>query len=1361
MHTLDDVLANPRPYLDENGPKEQLHAYREALSALYENSTTSVITIPAGAGSGKTRTLVSTIIGLLRLGVDPELIESISFTNASANDFQEKLIKSLAELSQDDSNVPVVNLGFSTIHKHAVDLLKKLEPHVGGVGYYFEDASISNSLSSHDGLERESREKAIRLALYSSIVYGGNNGQLIDSLRPFIEEDDSEARFILSDIRTEDHKRRAEEFIRKEMMSDAGLGAFTNTDDTNPDFCVAVATDSLMRLQAQTQEIHIAEKRQRFGLPQYLMVDEAQDLDLIQLFYLRALALNGVSILMVGDPRQTLYEFRNSVSEWPFDQAFMAALFVGTSIEPAISTSPLKTNYRSRKEIIDLAEDLSRHFVDESLQSNLPKVKPIRDPEESVVRSHPRIVEGDSNDEKLAPAVRLLQGAKTDRLDLLKPPVRRVQPEKLSGALGRFARRSAEAAEQTANTEDLKSLQRKLTHIQLPNLCGGDHESEIKSAIYDLYERARAGETVAILTRNGLKPADFNFLRGILKDKYHDIDNPNSLLIEQINSEKNAPLSSYWFLSAGQIANQGVPFTSLMTGAAVHFFLSWDREASDAVRLQGMREFNLVVPASTYEEAVQKNNKNAALASISIELRPYVLALLANETDYFPHISTLDLTAKEAVVTGLLARFVFDVLMNYSVTLWENFRGRIFTAQPCRFQSVAVERNAGRGVLQLRPLSESKRFFKIFWESLVSTPFKFSNEDRATIESCGSVAEFTEVTTTLLNFPEAMTSWKERIEREGSSLTSAETSRKEEFIRQRELIHEQFSKIYHHKTRTYLREVASALGKLIRLDPTSDPNSLLIQGYEHFRTARQKARVSTWAKEGRNKVSYFGLFEDLTTGVRDIDIAARPKGSAQGENSPPKITVTTIHSSKGLEWDHVLLFFPQPTTRDKDSSFKSVRDLLYVAITRAARTLTMVIGSDKNYKEAPTNTSMKVALHLVNEHGRNKNLFGKKIELEHLGAREDKPSVEAFRVEMQTSHSELERAMSCRIHHHTQHERSLSTMVPLTAPSYSFFFHTALSSLCAGLIGQRLPIPEDPISDVVRVVDSLATNPELEEKQVYQALMENAEAAICDLMQSMIPMYFLTGGERFAEVIQYYADNFARQLASITVGSQLFQNLLLAKRLPGHRIWIEKPIKDVLRLEDEGGLTYLPVIGIPDIKIAGEKVNYVCDYKTVARPSVLGQELAADTLQSLSEKTFMQINLYQGLLGRQHEVDCSSEIIYVPDISLMEGEDIPESAPPLPQFNNSAQFRVRSNLHSAVVIYTDRFDDARFEQTANNIAELRFQTEDHLTAIPVALFSPAPLVGDNRTIEVTEDICQSCPSAIHCAKKKIVREALV
>jgi superfamily I DNA/RNA helicase len=1365
MDVFNHVLANPRPSLDGDGAQEQLLAYQEALTLFHDSSSVNVLTIPAGAGSGKTRTLVSTIIGLLRLGVPPELIESISFTNASADDFQARLITDLAALADEQTeDIKICNMGFSTIHKHAIDLLKKLEPHVGGVAYYFEDAGVSNNVNNPRSLEQESKEKAIKLAFYSSVVYGHHDIDLLASLQPFIDEDDSETRFILGNIKNKNHRELAEEFIRKDMMSDAGLGAFTNIDDNTPDFCLAVATDALMRLSLETRAFSMIEKRQRFGLPQFLMVDEAQDLDLIQLLYLRALALNGVSILMVGDPRQTLYEFRNSVSEWPFDSQFMQALFAGTEVTARISTSPLRTNYRSRREIVELAENISEAFVRYSTASDSKNVKAIHDPAESVVRSH-HYESHDSaqNSEKNAPAVQLIEGAKTEEIDFLRPKPKASTAHPRSGPLSRLTKRATELTSESLSSADITALKRKITHIQIPNLCGGKHQLHIENAIHTLYERACLGESVAILTRNGLKPADIRYLRLVLKKKFKDIDNPSSLRINQINSEKNAPLSNYWFYGFDNDVHQEVPFSSMLIGAAIHYYLSWDKEASDEVRSRGLREINSIYPAGTITEAGTRNERKSMEDSIAVELSPYTSALVANASDYFPDATSHEVAHQLDSLKILMARFVTDVLMRYSVILWEAYQGKMLKHQPCRFQYTAIMRNPERGVFQLRPLNETKRFFKLFWEAVVSTPFQLSSEDRSLMERCGLSPEWMTVSTNLLNFPEELSIWKDEIDITGKIIDSEIKSRLDDFILQRELIHEQFSKLYHHKTRTYLREIAKEVGHLIRLDPSSEPDAVLIAGYEYFRGARKKARLNTWSKESRNKDSFMGLFEDLENGMRDINIKSKPKPKEDGDALKiPTITVTTVHSSKGLEWDHVMLFFPQataPKNKDasgaaKDDSFKSVRDLLYVAVTRAIRTLTVVIGSDKNYKELPTNTCMLIAKHLTNELARDKALFDRKVEFNNLAAKRDGAVKKEVHVELQTSHSELEKALSCRLHHHVQHNRNLSSMVPLTSPSYSFFFHTAMSAICAGLIGQRLSIPDDPIADITQVLDHLATKPDLNEKLVYDALMANVECQINDLMQSMIPMYYLSGGKRFYEVMEYYTRNFAGQLASIVVGSHLFQNLLMAKRLPGHKIWIEKPLKDVLTIDEDGEKSYYPVLGIPDIKIAGPEINYVCDYKTVETPTDPEGELLQDTLLHISEKTFVQINLYQRLNKGITNAASLAEVIYVPDITLMEGDEIPSGPLPLPAFNNNAQYRVRSKLENAVVLYTDRFDQQRLDQTVESIADLRFQASANLESLSRDLFKPAPLIGTHAETEVTKDNCLRCPSAVHCQKNK-------
>ena len=92
----EDVLARPFPALDQDNQKYQYSAYREALQKLLSPGQTVIHSIPAGAGSGKTRLLVAILNGLLRSGVPYDRIEAISFTNASANDFRRKHIESEA-----------------------------------------------------------------------------------------------------------------------------------------------------------------------------------------------------------------------------------------------------------------------------------------------------------------------------------------------------------------------------------------------------------------------------------------------------------------------------------------------------------------------------------------------------------------------------------------------------------------------------------------------------------------------------------------------------------------------------------------------------------------------------------------------------------------------------------------------------------------------------------------------------------------------------------------------------------------------------------------------------------------------------------------------------------------------------------------------------------------------------------------------------------------------------------------------------------------------------------------------------------------------------------------------------------------
>lgn len=85
---------------------------------------------------------------------------------------------------------------------------------------------------------------------------------------------------------------------------------------------------------------------------EYCVIDEAQDLSLIELLYLKQLVINN-RFCMIGDLNQNLHN--NPISSWEeiYD------LFAPTKI----STYLLETNYRSTKKIIDFANSVISKFT--------------------------------------------------------------------------------------------------------------------------------------------------------------------------------------------------------------------------------------------------------------------------------------------------------------------------------------------------------------------------------------------------------------------------------------------------------------------------------------------------------------------------------------------------------------------------------------------------------------------------------------------------------------------------------------------------------------------------------------------------------------------------------------------------------------------------------------------------------------------------------------------------------------------------------------------------------------------------------------------------------------------------------------
>ncbi|WP_137823023.1 UvrD-helicase domain-containing protein [Pseudomonas sp. D(2018)] len=1317
--SLEDVFARPHPQLDQATQQFQYCAYREALTLLLSSEQSVIHSIPAGAGSGKTRLLVALINGLLRCGISSDRIEAISFTNASANDFRRKHIESSIE-APTDLGLAAENICFSTIHQSAMNMLKKLQPHMGGVAYYFEDAGTG----AQDD-EDEERRRAVRLALYSSVVYSNGDSALLDTLANYADQD--EKTFILGDLGTSNHLERARKLIREDIASDAGLGAFTNMAEGGPDYCIAVATDALMRLY--NAKIPLNQKRDIYGVPQFLAVDEAQDLDFLQLLMLRALALNGASIILVGDSRQTLYEFRQSLSDYPFLQRFMNDFVKGTDILASISNHALQTNYRCRSEIIEAAEEISKRAVDYSEErqrrfTNQGNIQTIVDPEH-IALGKPFITE-DTAAEKQRAAITVIIGEPAKPTTHQAPaPVRRQ-----GGALGllpEFAAPSPQAKP--------KAKPSKRTPIQ--SLSGGENAARIRAQLANLYERAKAGETAAIITRVGIRDDDVRFLESLISSV--DPEARDRLTFNLISPPKHTPLAEYWFPDSNHEAKHQLPFSSLMVAGALTYILTSDKTTQDRLRIAGRRSLNSIY--ITPEGIREQRQQGEHVHTIAEELKLFFNALHSKLDDLLPDVDATEFIANTDALRLMVARFTFDVIAQYGRLLWKVRQKP--DSHPCRFHQIACEFLSGRYEGNaIRPLAETKGYLKLMWRALASTRFALSELDRTTLRNAGLAPEHMDADTSLASFAQHLNDYCcVKGQRHRGLL-----EQRERFLQDRETIYDEFSQLWHIKTRTYMREIARCLGREVRANPSSAE-----EGYrravwdEAYQNAKYKGRLTLTYKPDKDQ--YGGLFADLVGGMKHDAVLQKRNGKAQPPADKIVIDLTTIHSSKGLEWDHVLLYFPQPNARDKDTSFKACRDLIYVAITRAARTLCIVLQKRKKWDESPSDTGIKVFVELMHRWADDFGYYNRELDWGELTAHE---SPETVRVFDETSHSELERSQTCRMHHYFQDMRRVSTMVPLTPPAYAFFFHSTMSAICAAFINQRLPSQVDPAILISGAVAQIVER-RLDESSAYRFLKAQVPDDLYVLMESMIPMYFLGDRTRHHDVLHFYTEAFAHHLAAITTNSQLFVLLKEYRHRAGYRILIEKSMRKVLSGTADG---LLPVVGIPDIKIVGPDLIYVADYKTV--PRLEEQQRSDDELeayeQMLSSKTQQQVNYYQGMIDVGRACRYLAEILYVADITLMEHESPPDTCATLPDINQGPNYKVVVGIEHARVLYTDRFDAEQFGETAQQIQTLR-ETYRNSTTRPEGMFRPEPLVSGGLG-EVTADQCRQCSSGVHCPFNK-------
>ncbi|GAB4344471.1 MAG: ATP-dependent helicase [Desulfobulbaceae bacterium] len=292
---------------------------RQALNeAQYEAVThgDGPLLVIAGAGSGKTRTLVYRVAHLIERGVEPESILLLTFTRRAA---QEMLWR--AGTIGDPSCRRVVG---GTFHATSNMLLRKHGHHLGIRSSFTiidrgDAEGIINLIKSSLGLSGAGKRFPTKRMIMNILSGAINKSRSLEDLvydqyihlSEFLEE--------LADIR--DHYDR--------FKKDHGLMDY---DDLLVNW---------HRLLTESEEAR-REVTSRF---RHILVDEYQDTNLLQAEIVRLLAHGHDNVMVVGDDSQSIYSFRGAdfYNIMRFPEQFPGARIV-----------KLEENYRSTQPILTL-----------------------------------------------------------------------------------------------------------------------------------------------------------------------------------------------------------------------------------------------------------------------------------------------------------------------------------------------------------------------------------------------------------------------------------------------------------------------------------------------------------------------------------------------------------------------------------------------------------------------------------------------------------------------------------------------------------------------------------------------------------------------------------------------------------------------------------------------------------------------------------------------------------------------------------------------------------------------------------------------------------------------------------------------
>jgi DNA helicase II / ATP-dependent DNA helicase PcrA len=312
------LRGSPRPSPEDE--RNYRIPYGEVLNPAQLEAVThrdGPLLVVAGAGSGKTRTLIYRVARLIESGVAPGAILLLTFTRRAS----QEMLRRAEQLVGDRSRA----VAGGTFHSFANNVLRKWGQPLGLKPNFtildradMED--VINLLRSRMGFGSRERRFPKKGTLAESISMARNKRRALD------EEIQLDFPHLI------EHSAEILQLAQKYQIykSERGLLDY----------------DDLLEKLIELLQQHADVRRRLSDTYRYIMIDEYQDTNAVQAEIVRLLATNHQNVMAVGDDAQSIYSFRganfHNILDFP-------------NIFPDARVVKLEENYRSIQGILDVA----------------------------------------------------------------------------------------------------------------------------------------------------------------------------------------------------------------------------------------------------------------------------------------------------------------------------------------------------------------------------------------------------------------------------------------------------------------------------------------------------------------------------------------------------------------------------------------------------------------------------------------------------------------------------------------------------------------------------------------------------------------------------------------------------------------------------------------------------------------------------------------------------------------------------------------------------------------------------------------------------------------------------------------------